>query len=142
VREKANEHLDNPIRGSANSLAGRLYDISRGRRTDSHPSRARRNLFDPAFCDGSTDSMSGVRAKKPHQRTGPKTQVPIRSSTKPDTLGETKRVKQKRFFGAKYPAIQHLPKHVQRMVENYKSQAKKRTGADSGDLTPLVPGLG
>jgi hypothetical protein len=142
VREKANEHLDNPIRGSANSLAGRLYDISRDRRTDSHPSRARRNLFDPAFCDGSTDSMSGVRAKKPHQRTGPKTQVPIRSSTKPDTLGETKRVKQKRFFGAKYPAIQHLPKHVQRMVENYKSQAKKRTGADSGDLTPLVPGLG
>ena len=63
--------------------------------------------------------MSGGRVKRAHLRTAPKISVPVRSST------ERKRSRPaKESLGTRFSAFQHIPKHVQKMVEDYK--AKRR----------------
>ena len=121
--EQDNEHLDDFVCGSTDSLAGRLYYLPRSRRTDSPPSRVRCDLSDPAFCFRYADGMSGGKINRT-LRTVPKISVPVRSSIKREGLRPAKG-----SLNIKYSALQHIPKHVQKMVADYKSQARERSHA-------------
>ena len=55
---QTNEHLDNFIRCAADSVDWWLHCVPRGRRTDPLVAPIRGDLFDPAFRDGETGSLT------------------------------------------------------------------------------------
>jgi len=58
VEGEANECLDHSISGAAGSLDRRFHCVPRGRRANSLVAHIRRDLPDPAFCDGEKDRLS------------------------------------------------------------------------------------
>ena len=68
--------------------------------------------------------MSGGKGNRTHLRTAPKISVLVRSSIKREGLRPARA-----SLSTKYSALQHIPKHVQKMVAGYKSQAQKRSRA-------------
>jgi hypothetical protein len=57
-KDKYNEHLDDSIRCAADSLDWRLHSFPCGRRTYPLVAAIRGDLFDPAFRDGETGSLT------------------------------------------------------------------------------------
>ena len=55
---ETNEHLDDLIRGSIDSLAWRFHCVPRSRRSHPPVARIRGDLSHPAFCDGETGSLT------------------------------------------------------------------------------------
>ena len=58
LRGERNEHLDNFVRGSADSLAWRSNRVSRSRWANPPVTRVRSDLVDSAFCDGYADRVN------------------------------------------------------------------------------------
>ena len=63
--------------------------------------------------------MSGGKSNRMHLRTVSKISLLFRSSIKSRELRVAKEA-----LNTKYSALQHVPKHVQKMVADYKSQAR------------------
>ena len=60
MKGEGNEHLDDSICCFAYCLDRWLHGVSRGWRPNSLIARIRRDLVDPSFCVGKTDSLSAV----------------------------------------------------------------------------------
>ena len=58
LRGERNEHLDNLVRGSADSLAWRSNRVSRSGCANPPVARVRGNLADSTFCDGYADRVN------------------------------------------------------------------------------------
>jgi hypothetical protein len=58
LRGERNEHLDNLVRASADSLAWRSNRVSRGGWANPPVARVRSNLADSTFCDGYADRVN------------------------------------------------------------------------------------
>jgi hypothetical protein len=58
LRGERNEHLDNLVRASADSLARRSNRVSRGGWANPPVARVRSNLADSTFCDGYADRVN------------------------------------------------------------------------------------
>jgi hypothetical protein len=58
LRGERNEHLDNLVRGSTDSLAWRSNRVSRGGWANSPVARIRSSLSGSAFCDGYADRVN------------------------------------------------------------------------------------
>jgi len=62
LRGERNEHLDNLVRGSADSLAWRFNRVSRGRWANPPVTCVRGNLADSAFCDRYEDRVNKLQS--------------------------------------------------------------------------------